>query len=633
MRAAAEILDPAILPAFVTPLLVPPAMPRTAKVTVAGGKNIDYYEIAVRQLRQQLLPPGYPLTTVWGYGSLRADGVFNAPSLTIEARYRTSVRVKWVNQLVDDSGRALPHLLPVDPTLHWANPPGGLSGRDMAPMWPPGTPVTSYTGPVPMAVHVHGARTDERSDGYPEAWYLPDAWDVPDGYARTGTYYDIFRPGAGSGRPAWGTGFAVFEYPNDQRAGTLWYHDHTLGMTRLNVYAGPAGFYLLRGGPSDEVIDGRTGAPAVLPSPAPQQGDAAGARYYEIPLAVQDRSFHTDGSLYYPGTRQDFDGFAGPYAPDSDVAPIWNPEFFGNTMIVNGRTWPRLTVERRRYRFRILNGCNARFLILKLSNGAPFWQIGSEGGFLPAPVRRTRLLLGPAERTDVIVDFSNAAVGDRIVLQNLGPDEPFGGGMPGVDFAPADRATTGRVMQVVVTAATQPDPSTPPQYLKLPAVERLTSSGPPIVVSLNELESEVVDSDGNALPGDGDVEPAAPVAAVLGTLAADGTGRPRKWMDAVTEKPLAGQAAVWEIHNFTMDAHPIHLHQVQFRVLGRVSSSGVVRGPDAGERGFKDTVIAYPDEVTRIVARFDLPGRYVWHCHIVEHEDNEMMRPLDVMPG
>jgi len=631
------LLDPYSIPKFVTPLLVPPAMPRTAKLQQRNGKNIDYYEIAMRQFRQQVLPAGFAATTLWGYGSRRSGAVFNAPSLTIEARHGSPVRVKWVNQLVDGQGRALPHLLPVDPTLHWANPPGGVNGRDGRPSLAPGDVVTPYTGPVPMVTHVHGAKTQEHSDGYPEAWYLPDADDVPDGYARTGTYYDIFAPGSGSSRPAWGPGFSVFEYPNDQRAATLWYHDHTLGMTRQNVYAGPAGFYLLRGGPDDEVLDRRTGARAVLPGPAPQQGDPSGLTYYEIPLAIQDRSFTQDGQLFYPGSRQFFDGFAGPYSPDSDVPPIWNPEFFGNCMMVNGRTWPTHRVEPRRYRLRLLNGCNSRFLLLRFSTPTPFWQIGADGGYLAQPVQRRTLLMAPAERADVIVDFAGLPIGTEVTLQNLAPDEPFGGGEPDQDFEPADPRSTGLVMRFVVAAARSRDASTPPQYLTLPTVSQLQPTGATIAVSLNELMSDQVDSDGEPLEGEeGEVEAAGPIAAQLGTVhegSGMATGMPMMWSDPVTEKPVVGQPARWEIHNFTVDAHPIHLHQVQFQVSGRRGMDGIERGPDPGEVGFKDTVIAYPDEVTTVVAKFDLAGRFVWHCHILEHEDNEMMRPFDVQPS
>ena len=197
----------------------------------------------------------------------------------------------------------------------------------------------------------------------------------------------------------------------------MWYHDHTLGMTRANVYAGPAGFYLLRGGPGDAVQ-------GTLPGPAPALGDPPGLDYFEIPIAIQDRSFTEDGALFYPDNRAFFEGLDPsqlqiPFMPDracdgpSDVAPIWNPEFFGNAIVVNGATWPSLDVQQRRYRFRFLNGCNSRFLILRMSNGLPFWQIGNEGGFLPAPVELPELLLGPAERADVIVDFTNVAARQR----------------------------------------------------------------------------------------------------------------------------------------------------------------------------------------------------------------------------
>ena len=175
------------------------------------------------------------------------------------------------------------------------------------------------------------------------------------------------------------------------------------------------------------------------PGPAPKEGDKfpPNKTYYEIPIAIQDRAFNTDGSLFYPDTRAFFDGVTGPYIPDTDLSPIWNPEFFGNTIMVNGNTWPFQTVEQRRYRFRFLNGCQSRFLILDFSDipGVEVWQIGNEGGFLAAPVNLTatngnRLLMGLAERADVIVDFTNVPLGNY-VLGNVGPDEPFGGGDAG----------------------------------------------------------------------------------------------------------------------------------------------------------------------------------------------------------
>jgi bilirubin oxidase len=628
LAAMMPSLDPTGMSKYVDGLVIPPAMPRTTKVKVKGAKNIDYYEIAVREFYQQILPTGMPATKVWSYGSINHPASFNYPAFTIEAKVNKPVRVKWINDLKDTNGNFLPHLLPVDPTLHWANPPGGIMQRDSRPhfMETPGP----YTGPVPIVTHVHGAHVGEESDGYAEAWFLPAANDNPAGYAVTGTFYDWFKSKAESLYGPWQPGTAVFQYPNDQRATTLWYHDHTLGMTRLNVYAGPAGFYLLRGGRSD--------LPAgVLPGPAPALGDPPGVKYYEIPIAIQDRSFNSDGSLFFPDTREFFDGIAGPYIPVSDVSPIWNPEFFGNAMVVNGKTWPVLNVEQRRYRFRFLNGCNSRFLILKMVThdptarpgvaALPFWQIGSEGGFLPAPVGLDALLIGLAERADVIVDFTSLPVGTEVYLINEGPDEPFGGGIPGVDFDWANPETTGQVMKFVVSSPAQtPDTSADPSIpgaLVLPAI---TPLAPTFTrqVSLNEMMSMYPGFDG-------------PVEALLGTVdlsdPANPVGVHLHWSDDFSENPAVGAIETWEIFNFTADAHPIHLHQVMFQVVNReLIGGGGLRPPEIWETGEKDTVIAYPGEITRIKARFDLPGLYVWHCHIVDHEDNEMMRPYHVGP-
>ena len=631
------VLDAGAIPKYVTPLVIPPAMPRTAGPPPLKGAGIDYYEIAVRQFEQQILPPGSGLgkTTVWSYGSAGDQGTFNYPAFTIEAGWRRRVRVKWINGLVDRHGDFLPHLLPVDQTLHWANPPGGPQGRDGH-----GSDQAPYRGPVPIVTHLHGGHSSEDSDGYPEAWYLPKARNIPGGYARTGSRYQPFRAEAQSRlHQAWTPGSAVFEYDNDQRAATMWYHDHTLGMTRTNVYAGPAGFYLMRGGPAD-AVDG------TLPYPAPALGDPPAREYFEIPIAIQDRTFTEEGDLFYPDNRAFFEGLdpSGlriPFMPDpgcdgpSDVAPIWNPEFFGTVMVVNGRTWPSLDAQQRRYRLRFLNGCNSRFLILRLSSGQPFWQIGNEGGFLPAPLEQSELLLGPAERADVVVDFTAIAAGTEIILQNVGPDEPFGGGRPGVDFEPADPATTGQVMRFRVRPATAPDPSTPAHLLRLPPIAALPAATSTRQVSLNEQESATVrvttDTAGNVVFDCVRGEPFGPVEADLGTLNADGSGEPLGWDEPITERPSVGAVEIWEIHNFTADAHPIHIHEVTFEVVSRqVIGETSARPADSWEAGRKDTVIAYPNEITRVKALFDRAGLFVWHCHIVEHEDNEMMRPYRV---
>jgi FtsP/CotA-like multicopper oxidase with cupredoxin domain len=635
-------LDPTTIPKYVTPLVIPPAMPRT---DVPDGGGVDYYEIGVRQFRQDILPQsmGKP-TTVWSYGSINHPITFNYPAYTIEARWKAPVRVKWVNQLAQGNGNGnyLPHLLPIDQTLHWANPPGGPGGIDMESFDP-----TPYTGPVPIVTHLHGGHSGQESDGFPEAWFLPDANNIPAGYATVGTHYDTFKAEAEAlyGQP-WEPGSAVFQYDNDQPAATMWYHDHTLGMTRANVYAGPAGFYLMRGGPGDAVV-------GTLPGPAPALGDPPGTNYYEIPIAVQDRAFNSDGSLFYPDNRAFFEGLNQPptapyldipFIPEpacdgrmSDISPIFNPEFFGNTMVVNGKTWPKLEVEQRRYRFRFLNGCNSRFLILKLSNGMPFWQIGAEGGFLPEPVEVDHLLLGLAERADVIVDFTNVGVGAGIILQNLGPDEPFGGGEPPGDFHSADLDTTGQVMRFEVVPVTSADTSTPPDQLVLPQPPPIPSATRTRRVSLNEEDSRTVrvrtDEHGNVVLDCANGDPFGPRFALLGTVQ-DGKGKSLRWDDPITERPVVGATEVWEIHNFTEDAHPIHIHEVTFEVVNRESlETGDVRGPEVWESGRKDTVIAYPDEITRVRATFDRAGLFVWHCHIVEHEDHEMMRPYRVGPG
>jgi spore coat protein A, manganese oxidase len=650
-RIPGGTLDPALVPKFQTPMLIPPVMPRADTIVQRGGKNVDYYEISMRQFTQQILPAGLPATTVWGYGAKAAQSnrgllIHNAPSLTIEAMWNRPVRVKWINELVDGNGTFLPHLLPVDQTLHWANPPGGADHRDSRPMFT-ATP-GRYTGPVPIVTHVHGAvGVADDSDGYAEAWYLPAAKDLPEGYATEGTWYEFFAGKAAAAYGVeWGPGFATFQYPNENRASTIWYHDHALGMTRLNVYAGPAGFYIIRGGPhgDDAGRDRRTGGKASLPGPAPRENDKfpPNKPYREIPIAIQDRSFNADGSLFYPDTREFFDEIAGPYIPDTDISPIWNPEFFGNMIMVNGSTWPFQTVERRRYRFRFLNGCQSRFLILDFSGipGVEVWQIGNEGGFLAAPVNLTavngnRLLMGLAERADTIVDFTYVPDGNY-VLRNIGPDEPFGGGEPPDDFDVADADTTGQILLFRVVPAVDADDSTPPQFLRLPAIAPL----PPATVTrplalLEEMSAFFADS---------------PAEALLGTVAgnpnvAPGAWVAKMWEDEVSENPPLGATEIWELYNATADAHPMHIHEIAFEVVDRQDivvdeESGTVQvvpgsvpiPPEPWETGLKDTVIAYPEQVTRVKGRFETPGQFVWHCHIVEHEDNEMMRPYRIGP-
>jgi FtsP/CotA-like multicopper oxidase with cupredoxin domain len=704
-------LDPTTIPKFVIPLVIAPVM--------KNDGTANSYDIAVREFKQQILPGGiwntlngrndkFKATTVWSYGPAAdpTPGVaphpgsqFNYPAYTIETVSGVPVDVRWINDLVDGEGEFLPHLLPVDQTLHWANPPAGPGNTDSA-----GTAPESYEGPVPIVTHVHGAHVDAHSDGYPEAWWLPAASNIPAGYAMSGRLFDD-KTGTNPGN----LGYADYHYRQDQPATTLWYHDHALGMTRNNVYAGPAGFWLIRGGDYDGATVNGSGEPAVLPGPAPAAGQGVlelnvpghpvRNSIREINIAVQDRSFKKNGNLFYPKTRAFFEGLEPrdlhiPFAPDSDIAPIWNPEAFFDVMVVNGVAWPQLEVAPALYRLRFLNGCNSRFLWLKFGDpDVEVYQIGAEQGFLAEPVLMNeldldqsgdgtaQLLMALAERADVIVDFRGLADGTEIYLTNIGPDEPFGGGIPGVDFDVADPQTTGQVLRFVVNASlngaspTDPGgatPATDPMNLVLNAEPGLgAAAGDPRIVSLNEVDSEEVcvlaeseteeepylipiqEVDCQSAPPAGTVVvPFGPRAAFLGLVdlmdADEPLGMPLMWAEPgmgtekiiqvpagpasvwVTENPALGATEEWDIYNFTVDAHPIHLHLVRFEVVRREDFGGAVRSPEPWESGFKDTVIAYPGEITTVKARFDLPGLYVWHCHIVEHEDNEMMRPYFV---
>jgi spore coat protein A, manganese oxidase len=774
-------LDPLTIPKYVTPLVIPPVMDTT-------GTPNDF-EIAVRQFQQQILPGGiwatlpgctgqncsFPATTVWSYGpaadptpSIAPDPAsqFNYPAYTVEALKDITTNVDWLNELVvdpvacktsatpatDPACNFLPHILPVDRALHWANPeglpciePGRVKdcAPDPAQMAALGLDPTvlklPYDGPVPMVPHLHGSHATPESDGYAEAWWLPaanniDCRDAPtypatpdltDDYWCTGTLVNQFGvktnaiPGAAS-----------YKYLNDQPAATFWYHDHSLGMTRNNVYAGPAGFYILR---DPAALGGETGlVSGTLPGPAPTAGQAvldlnvpgnpARAAVREIPIVIQDRAFNTDGSLFYPDNRAFFEGltpdlldipFIGDAIP-SDIAAIWNPEAFFNTMVVNGVSWPSLEVEPDLYRFRLLNGCNSRFINLALFEvtgpgtdgifgtaddtlGAelPFYQIGAEQSLLPKVVEvktgfktplpgdgtipaavavaapEEALLMSSAERADVIVDFSGLAPGTRVRMVNTGPDEPFGGFPVGL---PPDPDTTAQVMEFSVGAddPTVGEGFTPPAELVLSPVENVDTypAGLPNVVAqprdqaLLEEESILIcvtinavtgaiTYDSTAVPNPADPTtcvltgtttladslPFGPKAAVLGINGASSAPTVTLWSDPIQVNPQFDQAGnppteTWELWNHTVDAHPIHVHEVKFKVINRQAFdpltgalTGPVRPPEATEAGWKDTVIAYPGDVTRIATTFDIQGLYMWHCHIVEHEDNEMMVP------
>jgi spore coat protein A len=416
----------------------------------------------------------------------------------------------------------------------------------------------------------------------------------------------------------------VHRYPNSQGACLAWYHDHGLGITRLNVYAGLAAGFLITDGVEAGYI-----AQGVLPT-------LGGP--FDVPLIIQDRMFYPDGRLAYPD--QPFAGAAG-CAPWPG-GPSTLPEFFGDCMVVNGKTWPVLDVEPAKYRLRFLNGCNSRFLDLAIqpSSASSFTIIGTEGGLLPSAVVRGNLLMGPAERFDVIFDFSRFA-GQTLVLTNKGAKKPFPKGTPprpGVD---------GVVLQFRVR-----------RRATIPA--QITRGVPPILNATPTPLSKAAQAAGTrrvllfeGVDPFGRIQPL--LGHVMGTPPAALSAMPMMWSDPISENPAAGSVEIWEIYNTTMDSHPVHIHEILFGVLNRqpisfdkkaamavcgmpmagfpIALKGKARSSEAYEQGFKDTVIAYPGEVTRIVADFTgaKPGRFVWHCHILEHEDHEMMRPYDVI--
>ncbi len=431
----------------------------------------------------------------------------SVPGPTLEMRSGEEALVEWANELPQQ------HFLPIDYRLH-----GAEAGNPQ----------------VRIVSHLHGAHVPAHSDGFPEDWFAPGK-------------------------------SALYHYPNQQDAAMLWYHDHAMGINRLNIYAGLFGATFIR----DTFEDGLN-----LPTGK-----------YEVPLLIFDRTITPDGQLYYPVSGD-------PHAP-------WVPELFGDAILVNGKLFPYFEVEPRKYRFRILNASNARFYRFSLNNGLSFHQIGTDQGLLPAPVALKYLMLSPGERADIVVDFSDSR-GEQIVFKN----EPFA------------------VLQFRVSNSKVSDSSSLPAQLRpltrIPESEATRTR----LLTLDEFDNKSGDTVLMLLNGS-------------------------YWHDPVTEKPVLNSTEIWSFINPTDDTHPIHLHAVRFLILDRqlydpwtYESKKQLRflgprvPPKPGEEGWKDTVRAEPRMVTRIIVRFEgYAGRYVWHCHMLEHEDNEMMRPYEIVAG
>jgi spore coat protein A len=526
-----------------------------------GGKS---FKIAARESTSWRFHPNLPATRTWGYWSDDPDAGLPYLGPTILATRRptdeveTSVTVEWRNEL----GNAF---LPNDPTLTGAVMPG-QSAR--------------------IVTHLHGGENHPQFDGTPLQWFTAAGATGPHYITDTFTYY------------------------NEQRASMVWYHDHALGNTRTNVYAGLAGAYIIR----DDQDTGDPGNPLGLP-----------AGPYEIPLVLQDKTFNADGSMFYPTQGV------------TAYHPQWVPEFFGDVAVVNAKIWPFVDVEPRRYRLRIVNGSQSRFYNLQFVNeksgrALPFTQIGSDGGLLRAPVRMTRLLIAPGERADLIIDFAGRRNASFIVTNNARAPYPMGG-----------RATLSQLLKIRVNRPLHgPDATTPADDLELPPLAALPA---PSVTRVQHL-SETLD----AITG-----------APINLNVEDAPYLDQHGLPEVTTKPRAGATEDWLLVNTTADTHPIHLHLVTFEVIDRrpfnvaaydpatqaITYTGPAAPASPNENGRKDTVQAHPGQVTRIRARFELPDegtiqlpadvgvsnpQYVWHCHILEHEENDMMRAFEVVP-
>ena len=621
--------DPAAQPKFVVP--APNALsPRHRFTKLKKYKDLkkkQKLKVSVRQYNHYtglVNAYGRPLATpVWGYGTKKKN--VSWPGGTIETHVNTPVEVEWKNKLIRKK-RPLPHLLPIDTSIHWCYALPGYQQYSI-----------EQNG-VPLVTHLHGGHSRSPFDGNPEYFFSPN--------------FKIRGPRWESKK---------YRYDNDQPAGALWYHDHALGITRSNVYAGLAGFYFLR----DHEDTGRHGNPLGLP-----------AEQYELAYVIQDRMFRDTGELFYPAfpgdpAYADFINGEGAVLPP-DIFPNGGPtalaEFFGDHICVNGKIWPKTNVEPRNYRMRILNGSDSRFLAIRFRvaaspnstdlNGAsapiPFWVIGSDQGLAASATQVDTLLINPADRWDIVVDFSQVPRGARVIMDNIAGDAPFGGdliGDPG--FNPADlfiNRQTDRIMAFDVRKRLNrriPDRFNPS------VINHYAGNANPVDKVRKLALFEGRDEFGRLQPFLGTAEPTVDVAGntVTGSM---------PWFVPITENPAMNSTEVWEIYNATEDAHPIHVHLINFEILNRESFTadvipqpvqqhdgstgqgfrlenialvpGTLQMPSAVEKAPKDMVTALPGTVTRIKMTFDRPGRYVWHCHILSHEDHEMMRPMHIGP-
>ncbi len=504
-----------------------------------------------------------PLSTpMWGLGSSSTDPTYPCP--TIIADYY-DVKIKWDNQLVYASGKPMPHMLPVDTTVNWANPKGYPKSG------------------VPITIHVHGALTGPQSSGYPLSWYTPN-------YKVTGSFYEQ----------------KTNTYSAQQEAATLWYHDQTLGMARLNTYAGICGLYLIYDSNEDYLV----------------QHDNLPGEDYDIPLIIEDRLFYTDGRMYYPSNP------AKSYYPN----PTVETNFFGTIILVNGMAWPYLDVEPRKYRLRIVNASDSRFYWYSFSKQGSsevlsFYATGTDQGFRNAPDQLSDVIIGPGERSEIVIDFAQYE-GDTIIMHNTA-QAPFPHGTK-------PDGNTGQIMAFKVTKKFNP------MYPKVTLPSSLRKTPLPTLYSKKPPRQLVIMND--------DLDRYSRPFPMLGTTD-DGA---MIWEMPISEKPTVGTTETWELFNFTTEAVPIHVSGVRFQIVNRqeftatidqndempivrdINMVGDPTPPKIYEQGWKDTVVVYPTSakntgnLTRIIMTFKNEGQYLWSTTNRCKQDYQMIRPYVV---
>jgi spore coat protein A, manganese oxidase len=623
--SAVDLLTPSDVPKWMDPLPVPGLMNNP----FANDFNLTIGMYPIEQYYHASFPVP---TKMWGYGRDQANA--HSPANTIVALRGTPITVHWKNCLVDPStGLPLKHPFDIDRTIPWADP------LHEGPLF------TRYDGPIPTCVHLHGGEVKAPADGHYMSWYTPEKELVtgdPNYVQLHGDTYDCTSPSQ------------TAHYENEQPAGLIWYHDHAFGIDRLNVMAGLFGGYA--------IVDLNDNSIGKIPL----------ADGFDIPLIVQDRKISTDYQIAYVGD-----------VTNPTVHPYWFPEFFGDMIVVNGKIWPYLNVEPREYRFRFLNGSDARFYNYyiadefgnpiyrnddpdHLGNPFSFLQIGTDGGFLPHPVRLTGFLEAPAERMDCLFDFSGYEGQTLYIMNDANGPYP--------DGDPVDPDGNAWILKIVVgntVVHPQGFPSLDESF-----VLKTKATDPPYTVERNVV---LYEKEG----------PGGPLAMFLDGI---DMSDPRS-----IYKPVVGTVEKWNIINTTMDAHPMHWHLTQLQILSRqhfynmamtdgdpngyldnykianptipipydqplntVNVFGInpstglpyIDGPghpitDGETNAMKDTWVCHPSEITSFLIKwtqednsaykFDaaLPPGYVWHCHILEHEENAMMReihPINPVP-